>query len=90
VHNASIPFAEPTMTAAPDLIQPAWQRLDPHTCQLGESPFWHPQEQTLYWVDITGKQLLRMQAGHVQTWDMPSEPGCIAPAQGVNIHRSFI
>ena len=70
------------MTAAPDLIQPAWQRLDPHTCQLGESPFWHPQEQTLYWVDIAGKQLLRMQAGHVQTWDMPSEPGCIAPAQG--------
>jgi len=69
------------MTAAPDLVQPAWQRLDPHACQLGESPFWHPQEQSLYWVDISGKQLLRMQAGALQTWNMPSEPGCIAPAR---------
>ncbi len=70
------------MTTEPDLIQPAWKRLDPHTCQLGESPFWHPLEHTLYWVDIAGKQLLRMHAGVLQTWDMPSEPGCIAPAQG--------
>ena len=69
------------MTAVPDLIQPAWERLDPHTCQLGESPFWHPQEQSLYWVDISGKQLLRMHAGVLQTWDMPSEPGCIVPAR---------
>jgi sugar lactone lactonase YvrE len=69
------------MTAVPDLIQPAWERLDPHTCQLGESPFWHPQEQSLYWVDISGKQLLRRHAGVLQTWDMPSEPGCIAPAR---------
>ncbi|NBX04848.1 MAG: SMP-30/gluconolactonase/LRE family protein [Betaproteobacteria bacterium] len=69
------------MTAVPDLIQPAWTRVDPHTCQLGESPFWHPQEQCLYWVDISGKQLLRMHAGVLQTWDMPSEPGCIAPAR---------
>jgi sugar lactone lactonase YvrE len=59
-------------------VDRAWIR---HTCQLGESPFWHPQEQTLYWVDISGRQLLRMHAGALQTWDMPSEPGCIAPAR---------
>jgi sugar lactone lactonase YvrE len=60
----------------------AWQALGPDTYALGESPFWHPFERTLYWVDITGKKLLRadVEAGSVETWDMPGEPGCIAPA----------
>jgi sugar lactone lactonase YvrE len=36
----------------------------------------------LYWVDIPGKRVLRAQleSDTVQAWDMPSEPGCIAPA----------
>ena len=61
----------------------SWQRLNPEPCELGESPFWHPQERMLYWVDIAGKKILRtdVAAGHVQTWAMPSEPGCIAPAR---------
>ena len=56
--------------------------MTPQPCQLGESPFWHPQEQMLYWVDIAGRQILRadVHAGSVETWTMPSEPGCIAPA----------
>ena len=64
--------------------QPDWQTLGPDTYELGESPFWHPQEQTLYWVDIPGKKILRANVymGTVQAWDMPSEPGCIAPAVG--------
>jgi len=65
-----------------------WQAVVSDTYALGESPFWHPQEQTLYWVDIAGKQILRVQPGQhgqhgqgtVQSWSMPSEPGCIAPA----------
>lgn len=59
-----------------------WQALATQACELGESPFWHPQEQRLYWVDIPGKQILRTHVaqGTVETWDMPSEPGCIAPA----------
>jgi len=59
-----------------------WQPFTPYVCALGESPFWHPNEQMLYWVDISGKQILRanMDMGTVETWDMPSEPGCIAPA----------
>jgi len=62
----------------------AWSRLDAQPYELGESPFWHPQEQMLYWIDIPGKKILRARADHgpVQAWDMPSEPGCIAPAQG--------
>lgn len=63
-------------------IQPAWQQVGPDTYELGESPFWHPHEQMLYWVDIPGKKLLRANVymGTVQAWDMPSEPGCMAPA----------
>jgi sugar lactone lactonase YvrE len=59
-----------------------WHALSPDTFELGESPFWHPHEQQLYWVDIPGKALLRANVymGTVQRWDMPTEPGCIAPA----------
>ena len=59
-----------------------WQKLGPDRYELGESPFWHPQEQMLYWIDIPGKKLLRaeLDSGKVEAWDMPSEPGCIAPA----------
>jgi sugar lactone lactonase YvrE len=36
----------------------------------------------LYWVDIPGQKILRahIALGQVESWDMPSEPGCIAPA----------
>jgi sugar lactone lactonase YvrE len=47
---------------------------------LGESPFWHPLERALYWVDIPAKQIKRLaHDGQAQSWEMPSEPGCIAP-----------
>ena len=67
-------------TAAP--AEALWQTVSPHRCYLGESPCWHPQEQMLYWVDIPGKQVLRANVymGSVETWDLPTEPGCIAPA----------
>jgi len=60
----------------------SWQALSQELFELGESPFWHSHEQQLYWVDIPGKALLRANVymGTVQRWDMPSEPGCIAPA----------
>jgi sugar lactone lactonase YvrE len=52
--------------------------------QLGESPFWHPLEQRLYWVDIVGKAIYRsgMESQTAESWALPSEPGCIAPVQG--------
>lgn len=60
----------------------SWQALGAQTFALGESPFWHPHEQMLYWVDIADRQILRanIYMGTVQAWDMPSEPGCMAPA----------
>lgn len=59
-----------------------WQTVSPESFLLGESPFWHPQEQTLYWVDIPGKKVCRANVymGTVDSWEMPTEPGCIAPA----------
>lgn len=61
-----------------------WQTVTPHVNTLGESPFWHPQEQTLYWLDIAGKQVLRanIYMGTVEVWNLPSEPGCMAPIDG--------
>jgi sugar lactone lactonase YvrE len=49
---------------------------------LGESPFWHPHEQRLYWVDIPGQRARRWdpRGGAAESWALPQEPGCIAPA----------
>jgi sugar lactone lactonase YvrE len=52
--------------------------------QLGESPFWHPDEAALYWIDIAGNAVHRhdpVSGGH-RTWPLPSEPGCIARCKG--------
>lgn len=59
-----------------------WQLLPHSRSQLGESPFWHPFENLLYWVDIPGRQVCRANVfmGEVERWDLPEEPGCIAPA----------
>ena len=61
----------------------SWQTLVASPSELGESPFWHPHEQSLYWVDIAGRQIHRVNGalGTLQSWAMPSEPGCIAPAR---------
>jgi sugar lactone lactonase YvrE len=51
---------------------------------LGESPFWHPQEQCLYWCDIPGHALHRYRPdiGQHTRWALDSEPGCCAPLLG--------
>lgn len=60
-----------------------WQTISPVPQELGDSPFWHPVEKILYWVDIIGQKILRTNAfgSAVQPWAIPSEPGCIAPAK---------
>jgi sugar lactone lactonase YvrE len=65
-----------------------WQTAVAQPSELAESPFWHPDEQRLYWVDIPARQLCRSAAssgqissGRIERWAMPSEPGCIAPAR---------
>jgi sugar lactone lactonase YvrE len=73
---------------ASDLSSPTWAAITTEPDGLGESPFWHPQEQRLYWVDIPGRRIARvavqgLQAlGPVEYWPLTQEPGCIAPVQG--------
>lgn len=61
-----------------------WTLVTQKPSLLGESPFWHAGERALYWVDIAGLSIHRLHpaTGQVQGWIMPSEPGCMAPAQG--------
>ena len=61
----------------------SWLTVSTAPSILGESPFWHPQEQMLYWADIAGCQLHRLNAftSETETWRMPSEPGCFTPAK---------
>ena len=50
--------------------------------QLGESPLWHPDEQVLYWCDITGRALHRFDpaSGRSERWDFETDVGCCVPA----------
>lgn len=59
-----------------------WEVAVAEPDEVGESPFWHPAEGRLYWVDIPRRRVRRWspQQGPVQTWELPQEPGCIAPA----------
>ena len=59
---------------------------------LGESPFWHPLETRLYWADIAGCALARWEpdTGRIDRWDMPSEPGCIAPARTAGVASGLV
>lgn len=70
-------------------LSPAWSAITTEADGLGESPFWHSQENRLYWVDIPGRRLARLAfqglmqpQGEVEYWPMAEEPGCIAPVNG--------
>lgn len=48
--------------------------------QLGESPVWNERTQRLYWVDIKGRRILRLDpaSGVVETRNVPGKPGMLA------------
>lgn len=48
--------------------------------QVGESPLWHAEEQALYWVDIDGCAVHRLDpdTGAHRHWPMASEPSALA------------
>ncbi len=68
----------------PAQTSPSWHVVVAEPAALGESPFWHPHEQALYWVDIAARQLCRTSAdgGLVERWTLPQEVGCVAPVAG--------
>ena len=47
---------------------------------LGEGPVWVEAEQALYWLDIKGRKIFRLDdKGEVASWDTPVRVGAIAP-----------
>ena len=53
----------------------------PERDQLGETPFWDEATQTLYWCDIIGKQVRRLDPGSglIERWPMPDFCSGIVP-----------
>jgi sugar lactone lactonase YvrE len=77
-----------TAQTAP-VLKPKWHRMTSQADMLGESPFWNPHENRLYWADIPGQRLRRMfvtndlsQDHDVEDWPLREEPGCFAPVEG--------
>ncbi len=58
--------------------------LGPAVAELGESPFWSPRENCVWWVDVTGRQVLRTDAdtGATTQWPTTEEIGFIAHVGG--------
>jgi sugar lactone lactonase YvrE len=49
---------------------------------VGESPMWHPDENALYWCDIAGHALHRLDpaSGARACWSFPTDVACCVPA----------
>ena len=58
-----------------------WTAVTEHRAQLGESPFWDAPTQALYWVDIAGRQALRLIGANVQIWQMPEHVSAFIPCE---------
>jgi sugar lactone lactonase YvrE len=56
------------------------ERVTKLGAKLGESPVWSVAEQALYWVDVTGCALHRLDpaTGADRSWSLPEEIGCVA------------
>lgn len=54
------------------------------TMLVGECPLWHPEEAALYWVDIEGRAVHRLDpaSGARRLWHMESEPSALARHAG--------
>ncbi|MFM1856932.1 MAG: hypothetical protein RLZ83_2241, partial [Pseudomonadota bacterium] len=61
-----------------------FQPLPAPSSLLGESPFWHPDEQALWWCDIPGRALHRFDPSRArhEHWAFDTEPGSCAPLPG--------
>ena len=60
------------------------ERLGVADDQLGEGPLWDPVDHVLYWVDIKGRAVRRLDSssGAVESWPMPSDVGALALREG--------
>lgn len=62
-------------------------RMWPVGNTVGESPFWHPSQQALFWIDVRGQQLLSLfpEQGHLTRWQLPEVVGAACPAGEASI-----
>jgi sugar lactone lactonase YvrE len=53
----------------------------PERDQLGETPFWDGETQTLFWCDIVGQEVRRLHpdTGEIERWPMPRPASGIVP-----------
>jgi len=61
-----------------------YERLSDAQALLGESPVWSAAEDCVWWVDVTGRRLLRSEAasGRTRVWRTPEEIGFVTLATG--------
>ncbi|WP_458378560.1 SMP-30/gluconolactonase/LRE family protein [Pseudomonas chlororaphis] len=59
----------------------SWTALTAHRAQLGEGPFWDALDQALYWVDIAGRQALRLCGERLQAWQLPEPVSAFIPCE---------
>ncbi|MGF1593420.1 MAG: SMP-30/gluconolactonase/LRE family protein [Kiloniellaceae bacterium] len=74
----------------PDVQVQHWrfERLSDARARLGESPLWSARENAVWWVDVTGRKLLRSDAdsGRTRVWRTPEEIGfVVATASGLAV-----
>ncbi len=60
-----------------------WTKVHDTLCAHGTSPFWHPREERLYWLDAGLRRLWRVhpRSDVVEHLDLPQEPGSVVPCQ---------
>jgi sugar lactone lactonase YvrE len=61
----------------------SWERITETPCARGESPFWHAQEQRLYWLDRSAHRVWRWhQASQaLEHWEVAGGLTCVAPCR---------
>ncbi len=59
---------------------PRWEPITAPNCGWGLSPFWHPQQDRLYWVDRAQDRIWRLHlaSGHCEMWQLGQTVGGIA------------
>lgn len=61
----------------------AWERVTETPCARGEAPFWHAQEQRLYWLDRGNERLWRLHppSQRLEHWDVGHGLASMAPCR---------
>lgn len=79
-----MPPPEPTSPGSPSAVGAPFVPLPGTATAFGESPVWHAPSRSLFWVDITGRAIRRLDTGTGTTraWALPEEPGCIGLVAG--------